>query len=82
MVEKIDFTVNGIQMSLTRQAVIAALDHTEPETIRAHAVVVRGTKYPIKQAFAEATGLDRLDFTSATARRHLNRLGFELRRNG
>jgi len=30
--------------------------------------------------FELATGLDRLDFTSATARRHLARLGFTLAR--
>jgi hypothetical protein len=30
--------------------------------------------------FELATGLDRLDFTSATARRHLARLGFTLSR--
>ena len=78
--DKITFTVNGDQMSLSRRDVTDALKGVVPEPIRSHAVSVGGTSYPVKQAFAAATGLDRLDFTSATARRNLDRLGFELRR--
>jgi len=52
--------------------------NVEPEPVRSHAVVVVGKRYPVKQVFAYSTGLDRLDFTSAVARRHLDRLGFEL----
>jgi hypothetical protein len=78
--DSIEFTVNGEHMALSRSDVLNALSGIGPEPIRSHAVVVSGTAYPVKQAFAAATGLDRLDFTSATARRHLDRLGFELRR--
>lgn len=52
----------------------------EPETIRSHAVDVKGVSYPVKQVFAAVTGLDRLDFTSAVARRHLLNLGFRVER--
>jgi hypothetical protein len=44
-------------------------------------VQVGGVRYPVKQVFALVTGLDRLDFTSAIARRNLGKLGFELARS-
>ena len=82
MPERITFTVNGTQFTMSRGDVIAALDGVPPEPIRSHSVVVTDTHYPVKQAFGAATGLDRLDFTSAIARRNLDRLGFELHRVG
>lgn len=80
MSDRIEFTVNGTQLSLSRSGVEDALAGVTPEPIRSHSVVVSGRAYPVKQAFATATGLDRLDFTSATARRNLDRLGFDLHR--
>ena len=78
--ETINFTVNGRALELSRATVEASMKGVEPEPVRSHAVVVVGKRYPVKQVFAQATGLDRLDFTSAVARRHLDRLGFELLR--
>ena len=80
MPQRIDFKVNGIRFTLSREDVVAALDGVPPEPIRSHAVTIAGTHYPVKQAFAQATSLDRLDFTSAVARRNLGRLGFGLHR--
>jgi hypothetical protein len=80
MPHKIDFVVNGENVSLSRRDVERSVAGLAPEPIRSHAVVVSGVRYPVKQVFEAATGLDRLDFTSATARRHLGRLGFELAR--
>lgn len=80
MPDNIDFVVNGKNLHLTRPGVERAMANVEPEPIRSHAVVVGETRYPIKQVFEIATGLDRLDFTSGTARRHLAKLGFELYR--
>ena len=53
----------------------------EAQPIRSHRVVVDGRVYPVKQVFEQATGLDRLDFTSAVARRNLLKLDFEVSRS-
>ena len=44
--------------------------------------MVRGRRYPPKQVLAEATGLDRADFTTHQARAILRRLGFGVYRRG
>jgi hypothetical protein len=78
--EAIRFVVNGKAFTLTVNDVEKAMRGVEPEPVRSHVVVVKGQRYPVKQVFERATGLDRLDFTSATARRHLTKLGFKLSR--
>lgn len=80
MADEVEFTVNGRTFSLSRQDVIRALRGVPAEPVRSHSVTVTGVRYPVKQAFAAVTGLDRLDFTSAVARRNLDKLGFELHR--
>jgi hypothetical protein len=80
MPDNIDFVVNGKNLHLTKPGVERAMERVEPEPIRSHAVVIGEVRYPIKQVFERATGLDRLDFTSGTARRHLAKLGFTLYR--
>jgi hypothetical protein len=54
----------------------------EPEPVRMHFVVVGGTRFPPKQIIAEATGVDRNDFTTNQARAVLRRLGFPVGRTG
>jgi hypothetical protein len=78
--DKISFIVNGSHVTLAYEDVERAMKGVVPEPVRSLAVEVGGTRYPVKQVFEEVTGLDRLDFTSATARRHLGRLGFALSR--
>ena len=80
MAESIAFVINGRSMTITRGAVIAAMRGVGAEPIRSHQVLVDGRAFPVKQVFEVVTGLDRLDFTSAVARRHLARLGFEVSR--
>ena len=80
MAEKIEFVVNGKTLSLSRAQVLDSVAGLEAEPIRSHSVVIGGTHYPVKQVFERATGLDRLDFTSAVARRQLLRLGFKPQR--
>jgi hypothetical protein len=77
---RVSFVVNARKFTLRRSAVISVMDGVEPEPIQAHAVRVGTARYPVKQVFALATGLDRLDFTSGVARRQLGRLGFRLMR--
>lgn len=81
MSEQIRFVVNGSPLELSRRDVERSMLGVVPEAIRSHAVVVGPSRYPVKQVFEVVTGLDRLDFTSATARRHLAKLGFELSRD-
>jgi 5-methylcytosine-specific restriction protein B len=74
--------MNGQLLELEAQQVEADMHGVDPETVRLHAVEVGGRLYPVKQVLARATGLDRLDFTSAQARSILKRLGFRLHRMG
>jgi hypothetical protein len=80
MAESIAFMVNGNRFTLTQQDVVAAMAGVQAEPVRSHSVRVGGVWYPVKQVFGRVTKLDRLDFTSAVARRNLARLGFELQR--
>jgi hypothetical protein len=78
--EEIEFVVNGQAFKLTHSRVTEVMAGVAPEPIRSHYVSVGGMDYPVKQVLELATGLDRLDFTSAAARRNLARLGFQLHR--
>ncbi len=74
------FTVGGRKIDLTKEQVEERLWKIEPDTIRTHAVEVNGYMYPVKQAFAAATGLDTLDFNTDQSRRILKTLGFRVAR--
>lgn len=76
------FVMNGRSYELHRGPVVSQLAGVEPERIRLHAVEVGGTWYPVSQAFEAAIGRPRAELRSKTARRHLARLGFEMRGNG
>jgi len=76
------FTVGGTPLDLTEDDVVRAVKEIEPEQIREHYVVVKRRHYPVTPVFGATTGMDRLDFTTLSARRVLMRLGFECRRKG
>lgn len=78
MRSRIEFTLNGSHIVLTRDQVDSRLAEVVPGPILTHCVRVNNTWYPVRQAFGLATGLSGLDFTSHTARRHLAALGYEL----
>lgn len=73
-------TVAGCQFHLDAGMVESALEIVEPEPVNEHFVVVRGRRFPPKQALAVITGLDRADFTTHQARAVLRRLGFGVHR--
>lgn len=73
-----DFVLNGESFSMVRSQVEVALADVAPEPLRKHGVRVGGVVYPVKQAFALATGVPRTNFQSQTARRLLARLGFDV----
>ena len=70
------FTVAGQSFDFTKEGVEASMRGVQPEAIRLHAVEVGGVVYPVKQVLERITKLDRLDFTSTTARRVVGKLGF------
>ncbi|WP_107767029.1 hypothetical protein [Nocardioides terrigena] len=74
----IRFTLNGHRYELARQDVESRLADVAPDAIRQHAVKVKGTWFPVIQAFELATGIPRSEFMSNTARRHLAALGYEV----
>ena len=80
--EPVEFTVAGRRVALTRDQVIRSAKGVAPDTIRTHAVVVGGARYPVKQVVALATGMDPLDFNTNQARGWLRRLGFAVERVG
>lgn len=72
------FRLNGNTVELTADGVCSRLRDVEPEPVRQLGVRIDGRVYPVKQAFEAATGVNRREFISHTARRHLAALGFEL----
>ncbi len=78
----IEFTLGGRSYRVTTAEVESRLNGIQPEAIREHYVTVKGRDFPIKHAFAEGVvpGIDRLDFTTAFARRVFQRLEFPVAR--
>lgn len=68
--------IAGQDYQLQRDQVERAMSRVDPEPIQEHYVVVSSRRFPPKQVLAEATGLDRGDFTTHQARSVLRRLGF------
>jgi len=70
------FRVGGRDLPLGREDVENRLRNITPGEIRDLSVTINGKQYPVKQAFAAASGLLKGDFTSHEAVRVLRRLGF------
>lgn len=68
------FIVDGKRYTATKQGVEARMRGVEPGRIYQQTVEVNGVRYPVKQVFRVATGLD--FFTTNQARSVLRRLGF------
>ncbi len=73
-----EFVLSGRRFRTTATEVEEALRGVEAEAIRRHGVVIGGVRYPVKQAFAVAFGLERPAFTLYKARRVFLALGFEV----
>jgi hypothetical protein len=72
------FTVGGRSIRLSKDAVERAVRGVRPAPIKKYSVVIQGTRYPIKQAVAAATGQSSAVFIATDAYRILKRLGFEV----
>jgi Family of unknown function (DUF5677) len=78
MDNRMSFTVGGNEFSLGNADVANRLNGVEPETIRELYVEVAGVKFPIKQAFAHVTGMQRGGFTSHDAMRVFRKLSLTI----
>jgi hypothetical protein len=76
MRDDVEFILNGTRYTLDAETVRTAVRGRAPDEVREHWVDVDSVHWPPKQVFALATGLDRGAFTSHTALRQLQRLGF------
>ena len=76
--ERMKFTVGGTEFTLSRADVEARLHGVESEVIRELYVEVKGVMFPIKQAFAYATGMQRGGFTSHDAMRVFRKLSLRI----
>jgi hypothetical protein len=76
--EEVEFTVKGEHFRLSQEAVLAAVRSVKPAALQKHGVEIAGVLFPVKQAFALATGIDLLDFNTNQARDVLKRLGFRV----
>jgi hypothetical protein len=71
-------SAGGRHSRVTNDEVVQRLRGAKLGEIRTHAVRVEGVLYPIKEAFAAVSGLDRLDFNTNQARNWFRKLGFEV----
>lgn len=74
------FTVGGRRVVLSQGEVERKLSGVEPDKIQSLVVEVNGLRFPVKQAFALASGIDRADFTSHQAWHAFRKLGFRVTR--
>lgn len=72
------FTVGGVQFDLSREDVEKKLQSVVPEPVRELFVEVNENRFPIKQALAEAAGLQRGMFTSHDAMRVFRKLSIPI----
>jgi hypothetical protein len=78
MDDKMKFTVGGTELALSKADVELRLRDVEPEVIRELYVEVNGVMFPIKQAFAHVTGMQRGGFTSHDAMRVFRKLSIRI----
>jgi hypothetical protein len=72
------FTVGGKSITLSKETVERAVQNIRPGSIRKYSVVIRGVRYPIKQAVSAASGQPAAVFIATDAYRILKNLGFHV----
>jgi 5-methylcytosine-specific restriction enzyme B len=77
MSQKQHYTVAGHNIALDKETVEYKLATIKAQPIDLVYVKVGGEKFPVKQVFAEATGLIKSQFTTQDAVRVLNGIGFD-----
>lgn len=74
-----EIAIVGQTYMLSRELVDQRLVGVEPEQVVKHAVRIGDRWFPVKQVLELVIDVPRSEFTSQTARRHLARLGYEVR---
>ena len=75
------FVLSGRRHELDFESVVDAANHVVPDDIdgrHKYYVIIGGRRIPIKQLFAEATGLRRAEFITDDAFRIFRKLGIEV----
>ena len=75
------FVMNGGRHELTREQVAETARRVVPDDIDGrykYYAAIGGGRFPVKQLFAEATGLPRSEFVTDGARRIFRKLGIEI----
>ena len=80
MSQKQHYTVAGHKIALDKETVEDKLATIKAQPVDLVYVYVGGRKFPVKQAFAEATGLIKSQFTTQDAVRVLEGVGFKAKR--
>ena len=72
------FVLGGLERELDADMVRKVAERHTPESSSRHKyyVSISGRRYPVKQLFSLATGIQRNEFITTEAVRHLKRLGF------
>ena len=72
------FVLGGLERELDADMVRSVAERHTPEASGRHKyyVSINGRRYPVKQLFSLATGIQRTEFITNEAVRHLKRLGF------
>ncbi|WP_220388116.1 DUF6884 domain-containing protein [Ornithinimicrobium cerasi] len=78
LVAAISFTLAGRQFELSDADVRTRVANHHPDQIYQYWVDVDGTRWPVKQVLALATGLANSEFQSQSAQRLLSKLGFTI----
>lgn len=76
------FVLNGKRHELSPERVVATASRIVPDDIdgrHKYYAAIGGGRFPVKQLFAEATGLPRAEFITNEAVRILRKLGIEIR---
>lgn len=74
----ISFSLAGQPFELSDDDVRARVARHRPDAISQYWVEIDGTRWPVKQVMALATGLGKGDFQSQNSRRLLAKLGFTI----
>lgn len=74
----ISFTLSGQQFELSDTDVRLSVAKHRPDRIHQYWVDIDGTRWPVKQVLALATGLTNRDFRSQSSQRLLAKLGFTI----
>ncbi len=75
------FVLGGVERELDAETVRKVAERNEPDVLgglHKYYVSIGGRRYPVKQLFSLATGMQRSEFITYEANRHLKRLGFTI----